>query len=227
MSRASDITAWLAAAVLVCAITPGSSAENHRRMPEPQNRPSNQSRPNNQGRPSNPSPPNNANRSDGQAVPRPQQNQAPTQGHHAGQWLRRYQGVPFDQQKKALETDPNFRKLAPERQERLQQRLQRFNSLPAERQQRVLNRMEVWEHLTPNQKADARRVYSGVRGLPPERRQAMQNAINALRAMPPDARQRAIQSGRFNQFTPQERELLDGATKLPLAPAESGQPPQE
>ncbi len=124
MSRASDITAWLAAAVLVCAITPGSSAENHRRMPEPQNRPSNQSRPNNQGRPSNPSPPNNANRSDGQAVPRPQQNQAPTQGHHAGQWLRRYQGVPFDQQKKALETDPNFRKLAPERQERLQQRLQ-------------------------------------------------------------------------------------------------------
>jgi hypothetical protein len=41
-----------------------------------------------------------------------------------------------------------------------------------------------------------------------------------LRAMPPDARQRALESGRFNQFSPQERQLLNNTTRLPLAPAQ-------
>lgn len=220
MVRAKDIVAGLAAAVLACSMTLVCSAQNNRRPPERQNRP-------NQNRPNGSSRPNNQDRSNNQAVPRPPRNETPAQGHHAGQWLRRYQGVPFDQQKKALESDPAFRRLPAERQERLQQRLQRFNSLPPERQQRILNRMEVWEHLTPDQKSDARRVFTGIRGLPPERRQAMQNAINALRAMPPAARERAIQSGRFSNFSPQERELLDGASKLPLAPAEAEEPPQQ
>jgi hypothetical protein len=51
----------------------------------------------------------------------------------------------------------------------------------------------------------------------------MQNAVNALRAMPPDARERAIQSGRFSQYSPQEQEMLRGVSKLPLAPAETEQ----
>lgn len=216
MFRKNHITAGVATIALACATVQLSLAENHRRSDPP--RPP-QSRPNNQG---NQSRPNN------QSVPRPPaQNHPPAQGRHAGQWLRQYQGVPFDQQKKALENDPNFRKLPPERQQTLQNRLQRFNSLPPERQQRVLNRMEIWEHLTPEQKAESRRVYSGIRALPPERRQAMQNAVNALRAMPPDARERAIQSGRFSQYSPQEQEMLRGVSKLPLAPAETEQAPQQ
>src|SRR3954466_14263778 len=159
MFRKSYITACVAAAALGCANAQLSLAQNHRDNPKPPAK----SRPNNQNHPNN------------QSVPRPPQNQAPQQqNHHAGQWLRQYQGVPYDQQKKALSNDPNFQKLPPERQQRLQERLQRFNSLPPERQQRVLNRMETWEHLTPQQKTQARQLYSGIRGLPPERRQAMQ-----------------------------------------------------
>jgi hypothetical protein len=45
------------------------------------------------------------------------------------------------------------------------------------------------------------------------------NAIDTLRAMPPDARQRELQTGRFSQFSPEERKILDDATRLPLAPA--------
>jgi hypothetical protein len=37
--------------------------------------------------------------------------------------------------------------------------------------------------------------------------------------MPPDARQRMLDSGRFNDFSPQERSILNGAARLPLAPA--------
>jgi hypothetical protein len=38
--------------------------------------------------------------------------------------------------------------------------------------------------------------------------------------MPTEARQRQIDSDAYKkQFTPQERSILDGASKLPLAPA--------
>ena len=91
--------------------------------------------------------------------------------------------------------------------------------------------METWEHLTPQQKQTARQMHSQFQQLPPDRQQAVRNAIQALRAMPPDARQRALQSGRFSQYSPQERQLLDGASQLPLAPAQPQQnyvprPPQ-
>jgi hypothetical protein len=160
-----------------------------------------------------------------QAQPqRPQQQPSPQ--HHAGQWLRRYKDLPPDQQKRALDSDPQFRSLPEQRQQKLRDRLQRFNGLPPQQQQRILNRMETWEHLTPQQKSEARQVYSQIRQLPPDRRNAMQNAINALRAMPPDARQRALESGRFSEYSPQERELLNGVSQLPLAPAEAPRPPE-
>jgi hypothetical protein len=84
--------------------------------------------------------------------------------------------------------------------------------------------METWEHLTPQQKQQFRSVESQFRNLPPERQQAVRNAIQSLRTMPPDARQRALQSGRFNQFSPQEQQILNNTARLPLAPAQQGAP---
>ncbi len=47
-------------------------------------------------------------------------------------------------------------------------------------------------------------------------------AIRDLRAMPPEQRQEVIESERFkSMFSPQERDLLTNASRLPLAPAES------
>ena len=194
--------------------------QNHANNP-PRNNDRQAPRPNKQ--PNRPS--YQPNRPNYQAVPRPPQSNSES-GHHAGQWLRRYKDVPLDQQEKALNNDPDFRKLPSERQDRLRQRLQRFSNLPPDEKQRTLRRMETWEHLTPEQKTEARGLFSQMRGLPPERRSAMRNAINALRAMPPDARRRAIDSGRFSQFSPEEREMLKGASKLPLAPPEPETPQQ-
>jgi hypothetical protein len=153
--------------------------------------------------------------------------QPPDQGHHSGQWLNRYRGLPPDQQRRALQNDPQFRRLPADRQQRLEQRLQRFDTMPADRQQQVLRRMETWEHLTPQQKQEFRGVGSQFNSLPPDRRQAVRNAIESLRTMPPSARQREIQSGRFSQFSPQERQILDGASRLPLAPSESAPQPEQ
>ena len=145
-------------------------------------------------------------------------------GHHAGEWLRQYKDMPPAQQQQALENDPQFRNLPPDRQQKLREQLQRFSSLPQDRQQRILDRMETWEHLTPQQKDQAKQLFSQLKDLPPERRQMVQGAIDNLRNMSPEQSQQAIDSNRFkNQFSPQERGLLNGISQLPLAPAESGQ----
>lgn len=156
----------------------------------------------------------------------PRQYQPPAQGHHSGQWLSQHRGESPEQQRQALRNDRDFRRLPPDRQQKFEQRLQRFNSLPPERQERVLQRMETWEHLTQQQKQTFRNTESQFRSLPPDRRQAVKNAIESLRAMPPQARQRAIESGRFNQFSPQERQVLNDAAQLPLAPADSAPQPE-
>jgi Protein of unknown function (DUF3106) len=148
------------------------------------------------------------------------QGRAP-QGHHAGQWLNEHRNLPPEQQRRALESDPGFRRLPPQRQEQLRNQLQRFNHMTPEQQNRTLNRMETWEHLTPEQKVQARGIYHQWQQLPPDRRQAVKGALQTLRAMPPDARQRAIDSDDYKRrFSPQERNMLDGASRLPLAPPE-------
>jgi Protein of unknown function (DUF3106) len=165
-------------------------------------------------------------------VPRPPNQNHPNAGRpgHAGEWLRQHRNLSPEQQRRALENDPQFRNLPPMRQQQLRNQLQRFNNMPAQQQDRMLNRMETWEHLTPEQKNQARQLHSEMQSLPPDRRQAVRNAVQSLGAMPPDVRQRMIDSDAYkNRFSPQERDMLRNASRLPLAPNvpnEADRPPE-
>ena len=143
----------------------------------------------------------------------------PKDGHHSGQWLNQHRTQSLDEQKRDLERDPAFRRLPQENQQRFVQRLQHFDSLPPDRQEQVIRRMHTWDHLSPQQKNDFRGLRQQFDSLAPDRRQKVKNAIETLRAMPPAARQREIESGRFSEFSPQERDILNGASRLPLAPS--------
>ena len=84
--------------------------------------------------------------------------------------------------------------------------------------------METWEHLTPDQKGQARQVFGRLQQLPPDRRRVVGSAIRGLRVMPPEQRQQVIESDRFKStFSADERDLLNQASRLPLAPAEGVQ----
>jgi hypothetical protein len=165
------------------------------------------------------------------AAPRPQPGAKPpahmqAQGH-SGDWLRRYKDLPPAEQERALENDQGFRSLPPERQQLLRQRLQHFSNLPPQEQLHILNRMETWEHLTPVQKQQARQVFNQMKQLPPDRQRQVTTAVRDLRNMPADQREQVIDSPRFKgMFSDQERGLIRGATRLPLAPADDGMPPQ-
>jgi hypothetical protein len=154
--------------------------------------------------------------------PPSQNGQHANQPGHAGNWLRRYKDVPPAQQRRALESDPQFRKLPPQQQARLIERLRHFSGLPPQQQERVLNRMETWEHLTADQKQQARQIFEQLRQLPPDRRQAVNRAIRSMRGLTAEQRDRLIDSDQFrNAFSPQERRLLSGASRLPLAPTDN------
>ncbi|MBZ5685021.1 MAG: DUF3106 domain-containing protein [Acidobacteriia bacterium] len=159
-------------------------------------------------------------------APRPQTAPSPPLRGHAGDWLRRYKDLPPDEQERALQNDPAFQKLPPARQQLLRRRLERFSSLPPQQQLRMLNRMETWEHLTREQKQEARQVFGQMQQLPPDRRRLVHKAIDDLRQMPPDQREQIINSDRFKgMFSDHERDVMRDATRLPLAPADSGDQP--
>src|SRR5438270_9774154 len=93
----------------------------------------------------------------------------PRAGARHGDWLQKFKDLPPDQQKAALENDPNFKKLPPERQEKLRQRLAQFNNLPPEQREKIVKRMRRFENLTPAQKVQARDLAKRYQGFPPER----------------------------------------------------------
>ena len=70
-----------------------------------------------------------------QATPSKNSNQKARANHpvqRLGEWLESHKNLPLDQQEKALENDPNFKKMAPTRQNALRDRLRKFNSLTPE-----------------------------------------------------------------------------------------------
>jgi hypothetical protein len=56
---------------------------------------------------------------------------------------------------------------------------------------------------------------SAKQDVPSGLRPVVRNAIQALRAMPPEARQRRLASGRYDDFSPEEQQLLISATQRP------------
>lgn len=154
----------------------------------------------------------------------PRQEARPHPGGHAGDWLRRYKDLPPAEQDRALQNDPVFRHLPPAQQQKLRQRLRHFSSLPPQQQLRILRLMEAVEHMTPEQKQQWRQILGQIQRLPPVRRRAVGMAIRDLRAMPPAQREQIIDSPRFrSMFSDQEREMMRGATRLPLDPADGGE----
>lgn len=141
-------------------------------------------------------------------------------GAHAGDWLRKYQNLPPDQQEQALANDPEFQKLPPERQERLREVLRRFNSKTPEERQRMLERMQTFEHLTPEQQQRAQQLFARFRNLPEARRRMVKRALRNLREMDAQQRSRILASDRFrNMFSTDEMEVLKGMSELAPPPA--------
>ncbi len=136
-------------------------------------------------------------------------------GPHRGEWLRKNQNLPPQEQEKALRNDPTFKQLPQEKQQRLMERLRDFNSRPPEQRQRILERMETFEHLPQPERQRLRSFYGQMRDLPDDRRMAVRQAVRQLNGMSPAERERMLNSPQFQRrFSPQEQNLVRGLSQL-------------
>jgi hypothetical protein len=126
-----------------------------------------------------------------------------------GEWLDSHKNLSLDQQEKALENDPNFKKMAPARQNALRDRLRKFNSLTPEQRDLAIKRMNFWASLTKEQHDQIRDANQKLQTLPPDRRVAVHKALRHLRSMNPQHRQQVMESDRFKSlFSDQEQGIL-------------------
>ena len=176
-----------------------------------------------------------------QAASAPQKSSAQKKNQSApaqriGEWLQSHQNLPLDQQEKALENDPSFKKLAPDRQNTLRERLRKFNSLPPDQRDLALKRMDFWNRLSKEQRQQLRDANAKLQALPEDRRVAVHKALRHLRQMNPQQREQVMQSEKFKSiFSDQEQGILkelasinppgSGGTASPSAPASQSQHP--
>jgi hypothetical protein len=149
-------------------------------------------------------------------------------GRKMGDWLQAHKDLPPDQQLKALENDPFFKRLPPARQNELRERLKKFNSLPPEKRDQALQRMEFLARLSPQQREQLRNASQQLKGLPQERQVAVHKAVRHLRQMPPDERKQVLDSDRFKStFSDQEQKLIGQLAEMNVpegGPAQNPQP---
>jgi hypothetical protein len=129
--------------------------------------------------------------------------------HKPGQWLRKNNHLPPEQQEEALKKDPEFQKLPAERQQKLLERLRKFNALPPDQREKMISRMERFEQLTPEQRDRLLQFHQQLQALPEDRRDAVRRAFRHLHSMTPGQRQQVYSSERFkSMFNDKEQELV-------------------
>ena len=148
------------------------------------------------------------------------QQQRPMQGGI----FKRLRELPPAQQRRIMANNPQFLRLPPERQELIRERLRQWNAMTPQEKERIRQREEILEGLSPAQRQEARNIFPQWRDLTPARRQALMVAFRHLRDLPPDQRRSFLDSpGVREQFSPHERDILEGMNKL-LPASRSAEP---
>jgi len=146
---------------------------------------------------------------------------AQTQQGHLGEWLNQHHSLPVEEQERSLRSDPSFRRLAPNEQQRVVQQLHQVNQLPEEQRQRRLARADALEHLSPQERMQVNNSARRWAAQPAGRQTLMRGAFRDLRAVPPDQRQTVLNSARYQgAFSPEERGILSDMLRVePYQPA--------
>ena len=132
----------------------------------------------------------------------------------AGDWLRRYQNLPPQDQEKLLSNDPQFQRLPADRQSNLRDHLRNFNSLPPEKKQQVLDRMQKFENLPPAEREQLKALHEKMHQIPESHREMVKTAARSMRDLSPQERDRLLNSDLYRMFSDDERTLIKGLAEV-------------
>jgi hypothetical protein len=134
---------------------------------------------------------------------------SPSEQEHLGEWLRQHQNMSFQEQERALRTEPGFNRLGPARQQRLLERLQQLDAMPPARRERMLARLETWERLSPEQRQQVRVGILEVNQMPYDRQVMIHRAVRDLSEFPQRQRGDILNSTEFRRhYSDYERQVL-------------------
>jgi DNA-directed RNA polymerase subunit F len=138
---------------------------------------------------------------------------------HLGEWLRQHQNMSFQEQERALRTEPGFNRLPPAKQQKLLERLQQLDAMPPARRERMLARLETWERLSPEQRQQVRVGILEVHQMPFDRQVMIHRAVRDLSEFPQWQRGDILNSPEFrHHYSDYERQVL--ATLMMAQPYE-------
>lgn len=162
----------------------------------------------------------------GGTTPHPQQkNGGPKGAPRLGDWLQAHKDLPPDQQEKLLENDPGFKRLTPQRQAELRERLHKFNSLPPKKRDAAIRRMQYWDRLSPDQRAEVRKANQQIQTLPEPRRLEVHRELRKLVQMSSEQRQQTFDSVDFkSSFSDQEQSILKNLAAINSMAAQNENP---
>lgn len=143
-------------------------------------------------------------------------------GEHLATWMEQHQGLSLSQQQQALGHEPGFQELPGQTQQRMRQRLSQLNAMSPQERQRILERTEVMERLSPDQRTQVRGAMQQLGSLPPDQRTMVARTFREIRDLPPEQRMAAMNSGRYNWLSGEQRSVLTNLIQVaPMLP-----PPQ-
>ena len=128
---------------------------------------------------------------------------------HLEDWLNQHRNVAPQDQERMLRSDPSFKRLPSNDQQRLTQQLRQVDQMPEQQRQRRLARNEMLERLSPYERTSISRSGKQWAVMPQDRQAMMKRAFNDLRGVPPDQRQTVLNSAGYQgAFSPEERGIL-------------------
>lgn len=141
--------------------------------------------------------------------PHPQKSGGQKGAPKLGDWLQAHKDLPSDQQEKALENDPAFKHLSPQRQAELKERLRKFSILPPQKREAAIRRMQYWDRLSQEQHKQIRDANQQIQALPEPRRVEVHRELRKLVQMSSQQRQQTFDSDEFKSaFSDQEQTIL-------------------
>jgi hypothetical protein len=149
----------------------------------------------------------------------------PRNNPHLTEWMSRHRDLPLDQQQRALQSEPGFRELPAQTQQKYLERLGQLNSMRPDQRARMLEHNEEMERLTGPQRQQVRGALLQLGTLPEDRRRVVARTFRDLRAMPDGQRQQYLNSPAYrSQFTDQERNTMSNL--MSVEPYIPGRPQQ-
>ncbi|MGH9468837.1 MAG: DUF3106 domain-containing protein [Terriglobia bacterium] len=134
---------------------------------------------------------------------------------HPPRFFRRLRDLPPAEQDRILQNDAQFHRLPPQQQRQILQNLRRWNSLTPQQRQVLRQRERIVQSLSPQQRQQLRSLLPHYRRLSPQQRRQVARAFTRVRNMRPQQRRRFFSSPQFKQrFTPDQRRVLRGWSKL-------------